>query len=187
MTPHPHVPMTYYSDVVDRRDAATMMRGLVGVLTWESHDTNRRECFFLRKAVPYYYGGKRGKEIRPLFTQIEPPYLRRLWRKVEVATNCSFEACFINYYENEKGNLGWHGDNSPSIDQTRPVCILSLGSPRILLFRPCINHDKVYPVITEPGSVIEMHAGIQTTWDHHMPPMLGTHGPRMSLVFRGLV
>ena len=166
----------------------SLMEQLIGDVQWEVHDDNRREAFFLRRDLPYYYGGRRGLETRPYYPQHEPFALTNLWARVELKVGTTFEACFINYYENEKGNLGWHADDSPSIDSTRPVVILSIGVPRTLWFRPFAVPENLESKLLESGSLLVMEAGMQQTHQHCVQKEedRGELGPRLSLVFRGL-
>ena len=166
---------------------SVLMKRLIREVKWEVHDDNRREAFFLRKELPYYYGGRRGLEVRPYFPQQEPDPLRILWNSINLFLGVVFDACFINLYENEKGNLGWHADDSPSIDANKPVVILSIGEPRTLWVRPYKAPENVTTHLLHTGSLFVMDAGMQQTHQHCVQKEEATpKGPRLSLVFRGL-
>lgn len=121
MTPPVHIAR----NVIPSTVSAGLRQSLIEQVQWEVHDTDRREALFLRRAWPYFYSKERGP--RPLHYQPEPHALRLIWDAVERHTGHLYEACFINHYMGSGGNLGWHADNSPSIDQRRPVSVLTLG------------------------------------------------------------
>lgn len=97
------------------------------------------------------------------------------------------DGCFINGYENSRDHLGWHADDSDSIDDGRPIAIFSLGAEREIWFRPKQPDGQVYKFLLESGSLMMMNAGMQDTHQHRIPKASREVGPRISLTFRGLI
>ena len=166
-------------------DHRKLMGEMADELVWEKHDVNRMEAFFKRIECDYRYGP--GRPIRPYYPQPEPAALKALWAQVERFLRFEVEACFINYYLNHEGNIGWHSDNSPTMDHSKPLTLLSLGESRVLCIRPIGEKEFEEVVTLEGGSLLIMYPGTQFTHEHSSPRTLNTGGPRMSLVFRPLL
>ena len=159
------------------------MDTLLSDITWEQHDPHRKEAMFSRTGHPYQYGEGRG--FRRQYPQDEPPPLAGLWAYVEAMTHCPYEVCFVNVYLSEDSSIGWHYDNSPSIDASRPVSILSLGAEREVSFRKANTPETAEHIIPEAGSVLSMLVGTNAEYEHAVLPVIEHVGLRMSLVFRG--
>lgn len=166
-------------------DHRKLMEEIASQLQWEEHDVDRKEAFFKRLDVDYRYGP--GRPVRPYYPQPEPPALKALWAQVERFLRFEVEACFINYYLNHEGNIGWHSDNSPTMDHSKPLTLLSLGDSRVLCVRPIGETEFQEVVWLEGGSLFIMYPHQQFTHQHCSPRTLNPGGPRMSLVFRPLL
>ena len=51
--------------------------------------------------------------------------------------------CFLNYYENGKSKMGWHGDSTHFLQPDTGIAILSVGDTRIFQIRKrrCLSKD----------------------------------------------
>jgi alkylated DNA repair dioxygenase AlkB len=177
-------PLTYVPGFVALPDAAFDI--LRENLAWERRGaTPRREYYCNDAGVPYSYG--KAEYAREYLPQAWHPVLRMLQTKVQALTNTAFEVCFLNGYENSRDQLGWHADNSISMDDKRPIAILSLGAEREIWFRPTgsRNLDEVEKLKLRHGSLCLMAAGMQDTHEHRIPKAGFECGPRISLTFRG--
>lgn len=147
--------------------------------------TPRREYYCNDVAVPYVYG--KGAGVREYLPQVWVPELISLKRTVEETLGCAFEVAFLNGYENARDHLGWHADNSPEMDDTRPIAIVTLGSAREIWFCPSENRADVTKQVLEHGSLCVMAPGMQDTHLHRIPKASFECGPRISITFRGYV
>lgn len=114
---------------------------------------------------------------------------------VEAQSGSVYEVCFLNGYRDGQDHLGWHADDSPEMDDKRPIAIVSLGARREIYFAPLLNSDtpkkpdntQVEKVWLEHGSLCLMLPGMQDTHMHRIPKASYQNcGPRVSLTFRGL-
>jgi len=186
------IPITYMPNFVASPDG--VFDRLWNELDWIRHDkVPRREYYCNAFKKPYTYG--------------TPPYERtyqpQTWHPLIIAlqdlllqkVGTPFEVCFLNGYENQSDQLGWHSDNSPEMDDNRPIAIISLGVEREIWFReippPRITRDVVpYPTAKlklEHGSLCLMEPGMQDTHQHQIPKSSFMCGERISLTFRGYV
>lgn len=166
-------------------------------LAWVRHDkVPRREYYVHALDKPYSYG--LAEYARTYESQPMHPTLLQIWMKAEAQYGHAFETCFLNGYEDGKDFLGWHSDNSPEMDDARPILIVTLGAEREIWFRvrPELLRDGWGGEHTVPvekltlghGSLCEMKPGMQDTHQHRIPKAgFENCGPRISLTFRGYV
>jgi alkylated DNA repair dioxygenase AlkB len=94
----------------------------------------RREYFCNTKGVSYTYGTP--PHDRTYAPQVWHPLLTQARREAESLTGVPLEALFLNGYEGERDHLGWHSDDSPEMDPTRPIVVMTYGAEREIQFRP---------------------------------------------------
>ncbi len=180
------VPVKYAHDWVAEPDEAFAI--LWNELDWVRHPgVPRREYYVNTLGVDYTYGQK--EFARTYRSQPMDWLIQCLLEDLETETGTKFEAIFLNGYDDEKDQLGWHSDNSPEMDDSRPIAIVSLGAEREIWFRNW-NADPEITVTRLKlghGSLCLMEAGMQDTHQHRIPKGDRPHGPRLSLTFRGYV
>jgi len=156
---------------------------------WEQRVEARKECFMSDPIRTYTYGKERGERtytsvpyssiVQQIITQVN------LWTMGD--TPLSFNAVFLNRYENERQALGWHSDDSPGQDHNHPIIVFTAGQPREIWWRP-IGYTGVIPQewkqLLEPGSLFVMPGGMQQTHQHRIPKGGRAMGTRISLTFR---
>jgi alkylated DNA repair dioxygenase AlkB len=158
------------------------------MLDWERRGSTPRFEYYTNKFnVPYVYG--RGRGVRRYDPKPPSPFIDDLRNDLEYHLGCDFDVCFLNRYEDLKDHLGWHSDDSPEMDDARPICIYSLGSEREIWFRPKgdKNPDNVHKLLMENGSLVIMDAGMQLEWEHRIPKCDRRCGSRISLTYRGYI
>ncbi len=157
---------------------------LWNTLEWERRgSTPRREYYCNEVAVPYVYG--KGAGVREYLPKPWAPALAALKAAVEAELGCKFEVAFMNGYENARDHLGWHADDSPEMDDARPICIVTLGAEREIWFCPNGDREAVTKLVLGSGSLCVMAPGMQDTHMHRIPKAGFECGPRISITFRG--
>lgn len=153
-------------------------------LPWVDRVAPRKEAFVAKSFVEYTYG--RGAGERTYRSEPIPEFMLGLWSDVEKASGNAFELCFCNGYIDGRDHLGWHADDSDSVDDNRPIAIVSIGAEREIWFRD--NERTFVDKLSLPsGSLVLMSAGMQDTHEHRIPKHGAICGPRISFTFRGLV
>jgi alkylated DNA repair dioxygenase AlkB len=192
-------PVMYLAGFLAGPVATELFDELRANLAWERRDdAPRYEYHCNDRGLPYAYGRGRGRrtyEARPY-----TPEILLIRAAVEYATGHEYGVCFLNRYEGQHDHLGWHADDSPEMDDTRPIVSVSLGAARPIQFRrkvprgprgavarPEEEHAAAYraEVWLEHGSALVMAPGMQDTWEHRIPKRDRVVGERISLVFRG--
>lgn len=174
-------------------------------LDWERRDsTPRFEYYSSMNGEPYTYG--RGAGVRTYESKPWHPLVTNIKLYVESYAGAKMDVCFLNGYADGSDHLGWHSDNSPEMDDARPIAIVSLGADREIWFRdiarpdPTGFHSSAMTTDLAPtppeiqrlrlgnGSLCLMHPGMQDTHQHRIPKAGNAAcGRRISLTFRGFV
>lgn len=196
-------PVTYQPGFLQPDEADRSFHRLWNELAWIRHaGAPRREYYVARDGQPYTYG--RGSGVRTYQAQMCHTFISAIWGLANSAAGVEFDVCFLNGYEDERDQLGWHADDSPEMDDARPIAIVSLGAEREIMFRPRpealvatggVARGEVFAVLGQPleslllqhGSLCLMAPGMQDTHQHKIPKAGRKLGPRISLTFRGVV
>ena len=181
-------PVSYHPNFVPNADAA--FEALKNDLEWERReDAPRCEYYCNDFPKPYVYGrgnGRRLYEPRPYHAVV-----LSVRKALEDLTGATFEVCFLNRYLNQSDHLGWHADDSPEMDDARPIVTVSLGVEREIWFRSKDSINDAVPsvekLLLQHGSAAIMAPGMQDAWQHRIPRAGFQCGERISLTFRGYV
>lgn len=205
-------PIVYYPNFILNPDES--FEKLRNELEWERRDsTPRCEYYCNDFNKSYIYGVGRGR--REYFPKPYHPIILDIRKKIEDLISSKLEVCFLNLYLSQKDQLGWHADDSPEMDDNRPIAIVSFGVEREIWFRPIlgvlcgcgalegankeahkmscytptykVRYGNVEKLRLNHGSLCIMIAGMQDTWQHRIPKASFECGERISLTFRGYV
>lgn len=204
-------PITYIPGFIS--DPQAVFSRLWEELAWVRHDkVPRREYYSNDYPIPYGYG--KGMGFRTYEVQPWHPDMRAMQDTLQGMTGSKFEVCFLNGYEDQSDFLGYHADDSPEMDDERPIAIISLGAEREIWFKRQ-DHEIEYSILRdtevesldaipegdlailkakygevvkvklESGSLCLMHTHMQERWFHRIPKAGFVCGERVSLTFRG--
>jgi len=193
-------PILYLPKFVPNPDQA--FASLRDELAWERRETTPR-CEFYSNDFPHPYTYGAGRGVRTYHPQPFHPVMMAIRKLVEDVTGSVLEVSFLNMYSGglpgvedpskmpSSDQLGWHADDSPEMDDTRPIGIISLGAEREIWFR---QNPRLVPQQGEPyklklghGSLCTMKPGMQRTWQHRIPKAGFVCGIRISITLRGYV
>lgn len=208
-----NTPIVYRPDFLGPATADYFFDTLWKELEWvRLGSTPRREyyCSRMDNPQPYTYGS--GAHARTYQPQPLHKCLLTVWSLLEGLSGHRFEVCFLNGYEDGRDHLGWHADDSPEMDDDRPIAIVSLGAEREIWFRESPRKVTLGPgvltfgdtrtkiaslevdvspgvtdrLLLQHGSLCLMQPGMQDTHQHRIPKSpLHDCGPRISFTFRG--
>lgn len=147
-------------------------------LEWLEVTEARKEYFMSDQQRSYTYG--KDQFAREYFSN---PFLSEIKELVEDTYN----VCFLNRYDNQKNQLGWHSDSSPTMDNDHPIAVISLGAEREIWWRK-IGDKGVVPLedrqLLNNGSLFIMPPSFQLTHQHRIPKCDHECGIRISLTYR---
>lgn len=159
---------------------------LLREIKWERRETARSEHYSTELDIPYTYG--KGPGTRTYHPSPYHPLVVLVKEKLEWVLGHKMDVCFLNLYNNGSDHLGWHADDSPTMDDERPIITVSLGAEREIWLRPQNDREAITKIVLENGSAFAMRPGLQDTHYHRIPKAGFTPcGPRISLTFRGYV
>lgn len=180
----PSPPIEYVPRFVTEPDVA--FATLRDELDWERRsDAPRCEYYCNDFQEPYVYGKGNGR--RTYEPRSYHPTILEIRSTLEKLTGFTFEVCFLNRYLNQRDHLGWHADDSPEMDDDRPIVTVSLGVEREIWFRRIEGNEPHHVIKLEHGSMCLMAPQMQKTWQHRIPKASFECGERISLTFRGYV
>jgi alkylated DNA repair dioxygenase AlkB len=152
-------------------------------LNWLEATEARREYFMSDVPRSYTYG--KGIGVREYHSE---PFITAVAEIMAILNKeNSYNICFLNRYDTKKSGLGWHSDNSSSMDGTHPIAVVSFGAEREIWWKlqtekgviPESNKQKLHN-----GSLFVMPAGFQDLYFHRIPRSDKDVGTRISLTFR---
>jgi len=124
-------PVTYLPDFFKNHEE--LFNRLWNELNWLDVAGPRLEYYVNDHGVPYTYG--KVPNDRTYESQPDHPAIAEIRTKLEQHTGVRFDVCFLNGYRDGKDQLGYHADNSPEMDDDRPIAIVSLGARREIYFK----------------------------------------------------
>ncbi len=95
-----------------------------------------------------------------------------------------FRTVGLCLYRDGADSVAWHGDTlGRGRTEDTMVAIVSLGSPRRFLLRPR-GGGRSRSFALGRGDLFVMGGSCQRTWEHSVPKLAHSEGPRMSVQFR---
>lgn len=179
----------------DRDTPTPSLDELLTLLPWEDRTEARREYFMaVGGPLSYTYGQGRGER-----TYTSGPYPLVLLSLLGRVNTWLFtqgygplNGCFANCYMGERNALGWHSDDSPEMDHTRPVVVVSFGAIRSFEWRRMrmVDGRRIWSDASthaQPlgyGSLLFMPPRFQHEYAHQITKSGFICGPRVSFTFR---
>jgi alkylated DNA repair dioxygenase AlkB len=150
----------------------------------------RWECWMNDYGLPYTYGKGAGKRTYLAMPHWNEDVVQVRMNLQDIVGSADMNCCFVNGYKDGHDQLGWHSDDSPEMDDCRPIVSVSLGAEREIWFRQAlvIGWGETKKLSMPPGSALVMEPGFQDLYQHRIPKSSRQDcGPRLSLTFRGLL
>lgn len=115
------------------------------------------------------------------------PFIKQAMEDINHKFNINMNSCLINYYKSGNSRVRYHDDNEDDMDQTEPICILSIGSKRTVDF---LYQDQdyrsrpVHSISPVDGSLYTMKSGCQQIFKHRVKKDTRVTSDRYCLSFR---
>ncbi len=96
-----------------------------------------------------------------------------------------FDSIGFNLYRDGNDSVAWHADRHAHVVTNPVIAIVSVGAPRPLKLRPKGGgHSTGWDLGN--GDLLVMGGACQHEWEHTVPKVKRTTGPRMSITFRSV-
>jgi alkylated DNA repair dioxygenase AlkB len=96
-----------------------------------------------------------------------------------------FDSIGFNLYRDGDDSVAWHGDRHRHVVTNPVIAIVSLGAPRPLRLRPRGGGASRSWNLGN-GDLFVMGGACQHDWEHTVPKVRVTTGPRLSVTFRSV-
>jgi alkylated DNA repair dioxygenase AlkB len=96
-----------------------------------------------------------------------------------------FDSIGFNLYRDGKDSVAWHGDRHRHVVTNPLIAIVSVGAPRPLRLRRRGGGSSVGWNLGN-GDLFVMGGACQHDWEHTVPKVGRTSGPRLSITFRSV-
>lgn len=117
-----------------------------------------------------------------LSSQPWTPLLLEIKNEIENLLGFSFNFLLINRYENGNDCIGQHKDDESDLDENYPICSLSFGETRTMIFkRPGFPNKNI---VLKSNSLLLMNPPTNQLWTHGIPREKNCKGIRINLTFR---
>lgn len=183
----PRMEPLYFPNWLLKAVADETMTALMA-LPWLEVTDARKEYFMSDVPRSYAYG--KGDFRRTYDSAPYSPEVAAIRNSLNRLYGTDYNVCFLNRYDDQRNQLGWHADDSPEMDGTHPISVVSFGAEREIWWRPT-NFKGTIPEAWRQklghGSWFEMPAGFQAHYQHRIPKCDRAVGVRVSLTFRKYV
>lgn len=155
---------------------------------WLHRTEARSEAFMSDVQRSYTYG--KGPGERTYFSVAPSRHVDAVMRLLNLTVGWAFNACFLNRYDDQQQQLGWHSDDSPGQNHAHPIAVVSFGAEREIWWR-AKGEAGVVPwgqrQLLAHGSLFVMPGGFQETHEHRIPKADRPVGVRASMTFRSFL
>ena len=158
-------------------NAQTLFEDLVANTRWDENMRARKTACF---GEPYDYS-EQEYDFQPMSNKMET-----IADLIKDEIGFRPNNCLLNYYENGKSKMGFHGDTIKMLEPDTGIAIVSVGDSRIFQVRRKNNPTELYNYILPNGSLFYMPNDMQADWQHGLPKVVGAKG-RISLTFRKMI
>jgi alkylated DNA repair dioxygenase AlkB len=113
------------------------------------------------------------------------PLLADMRRVLAARYREPFDSIGFNLYRNGDDSVAWHGDRHRHVVTNPVIAIVSVGAPRPFRLRPRGGGQSLSWSLGN-GDLFVMGGACQHTWEHTVPKVRLTTGPRLSITFRSV-
>jgi alkylated DNA repair dioxygenase AlkB len=113
-----------------------------------------------------------------------PDVLREALAVVQDNVHTPFNSIGLNFYRDEHDSVAPHNDTLHELMPHQPIALLSLGATRTMVIRRKLPPRLKIELELEAGSLLTMGWNAQLHYDHGIPKLKQSVGPRISVAFR---
>ncbi|KAF4993734.1 hypothetical protein FGRMN_6261 [Fusarium graminum] len=126
-----------------------------------------------------------------------PKCLDELRHRTELATDCKYNFCLVNYYASGSDSISFHSDDEQFLGRDPAIASFSLGARRDFLMKhkppppnaanTPVTNSKPIKLPLGSGDMVLMRGRTQSNWLHSIPKRTGKNqedGGRINITFR---
>ena len=176
--------LDYFPGIIDATLAKEVYNECVSLNLPDSH--RKSESQWLSKVnKPYIYADTNpihhAKDITLL------PSISKVMETFNSRFNCKLDSCLVLKYASSSASTSLHADDEVTLDNSQPICNLSLGSTRKIEFLSNSGGKLVREISMKDRSLVLMKPGTQQVMKHRVrAENTESESIRFSLSFRAL-
>ena len=146
-----------------------------------------QNAFISSTAESYDWKSSKGPIVNRAINIDSFPVLKSVLDKLNSENDFKLNSALVSYYKDGKVCARLHDDNEGTMDQSQPICVLSLGAQRQVefVFKGQESfRSNVLAVTPENASLYIMKAGTQDFFKHRVRKNKNIKGDRISISFR---
>jgi alkylated DNA repair dioxygenase AlkB len=188
-----HIPMQqaeiyYQPQLALGNSADAIMRELIDNVPWRVEHIVMWGKTVAQPRLTAWYGDEEseyaysGIHLSPLpWTAL----LLDLKKRVETASNITFNSVLLNYYRDNNDSMGFHSDDERELGNQPVIASLSFGEERTFILKhKTAKAVKPVQLKLASGSLLLMKSDTQKYWKHGINKEPRQCGPRVNLTFR---
>ena len=113
-----------------------------------------------------------------------PTWLGELGARLRDELAVPFNSVGLNLYRDQHDSVAPHNDRLHELVAGHPIALLSFGAIRPMQIRAKRPPRRLLTIDPEPGSLLLMSYAVQLHYDHGIPKLPVSVGPRVSAAFR---
>lgn len=114
-----------------------------------------------------------------------PAVVGDILERVENHLGTFFNSVLGNLYRHGGDSVAWHSDDEPELGPTPTIASVSLGAERVFQIRRVgAAYAERVDVVLRHGDLLVMRGRSQSDYEHAVPKVRETVGPRVNLTFR---
>jgi alkylated DNA repair dioxygenase AlkB len=168
-------PITYQPGVITPDIAASWFAALLEGVDWH---TASRMMYERMVDVPRLYSHY------AIDDPALPKVLGAALEMVAAQVPAPFNSIGLNFYRDEHDSVAPHNDKLDELVPHQPIALLSLGATRSMVIRRKTPPHLKTELELEAGSLLVMGWNAQLHYDHGIPKLRRSTGPRISVAFR---
>jgi alkylated DNA repair dioxygenase AlkB len=171
----------YADDYLDSSHADRLFDWTDAQVDWEDRGDTRLLAWYGSFAYQYPGVSHSPREVPSTLDE----FCVRLAKEYRQEAPNGFDGILLNRYDSGDNFVDFHADDEPSLAANHPVALISVGAPRVLVFRSTTRTvSPGYAFTLKHGSLLVTGGLTQSRWHHGVPVEPQANGLRISLTFR---
>ena len=189
----PDANVRIYNDFFGPREANRLFETLKTEIQWrqDSIKYNGRSVLLPRETA-WYGDPERSYTFSGIHLHPSPwtETLQQIKRRIEKATETTFNSVLLNKYRDGNDSVSWHSDSEPELGVNPVIGSVSFGQTRSFVMKHT-GSGETRIIALKHGSFLVMAGRTQHCWVHSVPKLQMVKGqpigPRINLTFRTII
>ena len=186
--------VNYFPDFISDTDSKLLLGELASLQLGSGKSQQNKSkistAFISSVEEPYIWESQAGPVRNEALSMNDYPVIKSVLEKVNKNMKSNLNCCLVSRQPSGSAAIRLHNDNEVNMDQTEPICVISLGTKRKIEFVNQHQRGYRHTVLSlEPmeNSMYVMKPGCQSLFSHRVRKDNKIKDERISLSFRRFV